>query len=62
MCEYCEPYKEHCIDGKSGYGYITKYGEIVVFPNTDFEVCAVHLKIKFCPMCGNKLTNNGESV
>lgn len=55
MCEYCKPYEEKSIDGKNGDAYITKYGEIVVFPDTDFEVCAVHLKINFCPMCGRSL-------
>lgn len=54
MCEYCEPYHEKCIEGEHGNAYITKHGEIVVFPDTDFEVCAVHLPIKFCPMCGRK--------
>lgn len=53
MCEYCEPYNEKCIEGQKGYGYLTKKGEIVVFPQTDC-VSAVHLKIKFCPMCGRK--------
>lgn len=55
MCEYCEPYKEKIIDGENGDACITKYGELVVFPNTDFEVQAVHLKIKFCPMCGGRI-------
>ena len=56
MCEYCEPYKEIFIDGENGDACITKNGELVAFPNTDFEVCAVHLKINFCPMCGRKLS------
>ena len=55
MCEYCEPYKEKFIDGENGDSCITKYGELVVFPDTDFEVQAVHLKIKFCPMCGGRI-------
>ena len=55
MCKYCEPYHEEQIDGANGDAYVTKYGELVVFPNTDFEVQAVHLKIKFCPMCGREL-------
>ena len=55
MCKYCEPYKELCIRGTNGFACVTKYGEIVVFPYTDFDVSAVHLKIKFCPMCGRKL-------
>ena len=55
MCEYCEPYKEKSIDGEYGDAYVTKYGELVVFPDTDFEVKAVHLKIKFCPMCGSRI-------
>jgi len=59
MCEYCEPYKEIFIDGENGDACITKNGELVAFPNTDFEVRAVHLKINFCPMCGRKL-ENGE--
>jgi len=59
MCEYCEPYKEKFIDGENGDACITKNGELVAFPNTDFEVRAVHLKINFCPMCGRKL-ENGE--
>ena len=59
MCEYCEPYKEKFIDGENGDACITKYGELVVFPDTDFEVQAVHLKIKFCPMCGRDLTQQG---
>ena len=54
MCKYCEPYNEKCIKGKEGYGYLTKTGEIVVFPQTDCAVNAIHLKIKFCPMCGRK--------
>lgn len=55
MCRYCEPYHEEQIDGENGDAYVTKYGELVVFPNTDFEVGAVHLKIKFCPMCGGRI-------
>lgn len=55
MCEYCEPYKEKSIDGENGYAYITKYNELIVFPDTDFEVQAVHLKIKFCPICGGRI-------
>lgn len=54
MCEYCEPYNEKCIEGQEGFAYLTKNGEIVVFPRTDLAVNAVHLQIKFCPMCGRK--------
>ncbi len=56
MCKFCKPYEEKLIDSKNGFACITKYGEIVVFPKTDFEVNAVHLKIKFCPMCSRKLS------
>lgn len=59
-CEYCEPYEEKEIDGKYGFAVITKYNEIVSFPDTDFEVCAVHIKIKFCPMCGRKLKGEND--
>ena len=61
MCEYCEHYKEKIIDGENGFGCITKYGELVVFPNTDFKVSAVHLKINYCPMCGRKLTEANDA-
>ena len=60
MCKYCEPYHEEQIDGENGDAYVTKYGELVVFPNTDFEIGAVHLKIKFCPMCGERLKGCGH--
>ena len=56
MCEYCEPYNEKFIKGENGYACVTKNGELIVFSNTDFEVCAVHLKINYCPICGRKLT------
>lgn len=59
-CEYCKPYEEKEIDGKYGSAVITKYNEIVSFPDTDFEVCAVHIKIKFCPMCGRKLKGEDD--
>ena len=55
MCEYCKPYEEKFIDGENGDACVTKNGELIVFPNTDFEVFAVHLKINYCPMCSRKL-------
>ena len=55
MCEYCKPYEEKFIDGENGDACVTKNGELIVFPNTDFEVSAVHLKINFCPIFGRKL-------
>lgn len=42
-------------NGENGDACVTKNGELIVFPNTDFEVCAVHLKINYCPMCRRKL-------
>ena len=55
MREYCKPYEEKFIDGENGGACITKNGELIVFPDTDFEVCAVHLKINYCPICRRKL-------
>lgn len=52
MCEYCKPYEEKFIDGENGDACITKNGELIVFPNTDFEVSAVHLKINYSRCAG----------
>lgn len=60
MCKYCEPNNEIWIDGENGDACLTKDAEIVVFPKTDFPVNAVHLKIKFCPMCGRKYEEDEE--
>lgn len=38
-----------------GDAVVTKYAELVVFPDTDFEVCAVHIPIRFCPFCSRPM-------
>lgn len=41
--------------GTNGDAVVTKYAELVVFPDTDFEVCAVHIPIRFCPFCSKPM-------
>lgn len=62
MCEHCDPYKEIWIDGKCGNACITKDAELVVFPDTDFEVCATEIKINYCPMCGRNLHEGAKDA
>ena len=54
-CKYCEPYKEEWVKGTNGAAVVTKYAELVAFPDTDFEICAVHIPIRFCPFCGRPM-------
>lgn len=37
-CKYCEPYREEWFKGTNGDAVVTKYAELVAFPDTDFEV------------------------
>lgn len=54
-CKYCEPYREEWVEGTNGDAVVTKYAELVAFPDTDFEVAAVHIPIRYCPFCGRPM-------
>lgn len=65
MCEYCEngkiigEWKPDKVSVRITNEHTPENHYTLVI---GFGVWQYTEKIKFCPMCGNKLTNNGESL